>query len=132
LISITGNSLRELEQQLDELKRQASQAPAQSPATNESLRTKIIELKRRATRTTGLVWKLVLAVAARQTPCTLDELAQDLNLPQAASVHSLLAILGRPCSPKRLNLTVIKNLGGNPTRYTMPPDVRAIVIDLGE
>jgi hypothetical protein len=37
----------------------------------------------------------------------------------------LMAILGRPC--KRLNLEVIQNLGGNPTLYVMPPDIREIV-----
>jgi hypothetical protein len=121
--------LQELEEALDSLKRQAANRN-EAPST-DSLREKIVELKRRATKTTGLVWRMVLAVSARQSPCTLEELAEDLNLPQTASVHSLLAILGRPCSRKRLNLTVIQNLGGNPTRYSMPDDVRRIVRDLG-
>ena len=131
MISITGNSLQELEQQLEEFKRQATQPRRDtSPQNDDVLRKKLIELKRRATRTTGLVWRLVKAVAVRENPCTLEELAQDLNLLRAASVHSLLAVLGRPCSPKRLDLTVIQNVGGNPTRYTMPDDVRAIVTEL--
>lgn len=130
MITISGNSLQEVEQQLVELKRQlARQAHDHQPPPDAALRRKTVELKRRATKTTGLVWKLVKAVAARQGPCTLEELAHDLGLPHAASVHSLIAVLGRPC--KRLEITVIVNLGGNPTRYTMPDDVRAIVLSLG-
>ena len=130
MISISGNTLQELEQQLEDLKRHALQPRNQQPP-NAALRTRIIELKRRATRTTGRVWELGKAVAARQDPCTLEELAQDLNLPSTASVHSLLALLGRPCAAKRLNLNVIQNIGGNPTRYTMPAEVKAIVTELG-
>ena len=88
-----------------------------------------MELKRRTTRTTGRVWKLILAVAARQPSCTLEELAGDLKLKETASVHSLMAVLGRPC--KHLNLVVIQLLGGNPTQFAMPADVRAIVTELG-
>ena len=133
MISISGNTLEELEEQLERLKRDATRPrTAAPPVVNGQLRGKIVELKRRATKTTGQVWKLVRAVAARRTPSTLDELAHDLGLPHAGSVHSLLAVLGRPCAPARLNITVIENIGGNPTRYTMPENVRDIVTELGD
>lgn len=139
MISISGNSLQELEEQLAELKRQVAQPQAQpqtqpqaqpvAPVVNAGQRDKLVELKRRTTRTTGMVWRLILAVAARQTPCTLEELKADLDMEKTASVHSLLAVLGRPCA--RLGIIVIQNISGNPTRYTMSADVRAIVTELG-
>jgi hypothetical protein len=137
MIAILGNNLAELEQQLDELKRQALVSPPhetlatqRSSPANVELRAKIAELKRRTTRTTGRVWDMLTAVAARTQPCTLHELAQDLGLPHAGSVHSLIAILGRPCSPKHLNLTVLERIPGHPSTYRMPDEVRTIINEL--
>ena len=84
-ISITGNTLEELEQQLAALRN----APSQTS------RNKIEELKRRTTRTTGNTWRLIKAVAHRGT-CTLAELATDLHM-NTAGVHSIMGALGRPC-----------------------------------
>lgn len=131
MITITGNSLAELEQQLADLRRQATMPQGNTQVALTGMRAKLFELKRRLTRTTGRSWALVKAVAARNAPCTLDELAAELGFADSASVHSLLALIGRPCSPKRLDLKVIENIGGNPTKYRMSDEVRQIVLELG-
>lgn len=105
----------------------APQTPITAEAGGDSLRAKLVALKRRCTRTTGRVWDLVKAVAARPQPCTLEELADDLGAP-AKSVLSWRRILGRCCHPKRLNLKVIGRIGG---KYEMSDEIRRIVIELG-
>jgi hypothetical protein len=105
----------------------ASPADSPTPSNGDPLRTKIAAVKRRCTRTTGKVWDLVKAVAARQQPPNLQELAADLNA-TPASVLSWRRILGRVCHPRRLNIKIIGRAGG---RYTMAEDVRRIVTELG-
>lgn len=141
MVGIFGNTLAELEDQLAALRGQQTMPPPSLPFTpaaqsvgansNGPLAEKLAELRRRTTRTTGKIWDMLKAVAARTQPCTLQDLAQDLGLPQAGSVHSLIAVLGRPCSPKHLNFTVLERIPGNPTRYRMTDEVRAIIRQLG-
>jgi hypothetical protein len=127
MILISGETLDEIEVQVATLRAGHDPGP---PPPNAQLRQKLVELRRRTKKTTGQCWKLVRAVAARPNACTLDELKADLGLDHAGSVHSLLAVLGRPCG--RLNVTVIENIGGSPTKYSMPTDVKALVSELGD
>jgi hypothetical protein len=98
------------------------------PTTGDPLRAKLINLKARCTRTTGKVWELVKAVAARPQPCTRQELMTDLNAP-SKSVLSWRRILGRCCHPRRLNIKVIERTADG--KYQMPNNVRVIVNELG-
>lgn len=111
-------------------------APSSAVATLETaiqplkeLKKELTRLKQRCTKTTGKVWALVLAVAKKSAsaPCTLQELATFMRVPEK-SVLSYRRILGRSCHPKRLNLNVINRYED---KYTMPDNVRKIVLELG-
>ena len=103
-------------------------APTGAAGNGDPLRAKLVSLKIRCTRTTGKVWELVKAVAARGEPCTRQELAADLGAP-AKSVLSWRRILGRCCHPRRLNISVIERTADG--KYQMPDEVRRIVTELG-
>lgn len=100
---------------------------ADAPA-DDALRAKLVDLKGRCTRTTGKVWDLVKAVAARAQPCTRQELAGDLGVSEQV-MRAWRRILGRCCHPRRLNVSVIQRTADG--KYQMPDDVRRIVTELG-
>jgi len=101
---------------------------AVAAAEDDQLRTKLVNLKARCTRTTGKVWELVQAVAARPQPCTRQELAMDLAAPPK-KILAWRRILGRCCHPRRLNISVIQRTHDG--KYEMSDDMRGIITELG-
>lgn len=137
MIAVIGNTVQDLRDQIAQLERQIRGSQPEQTQSNapppSQMRDKLVELKRRTTRadSSGLCWKLLKAVADRPEPSSKEQLAEDLGLEHADSVRALIAILGKPCSPKHLDITVLQKVPGKPTKYSMSEQIRRIVNELG-
>ena len=132
-IILVGESIADLERQIEHLKRAGFGAAPQVPpiplTAQEELERKIGKLKQRLTRTTGKVWDIVVAAAnlPEGQQFSLEDVATAMGEPHNR-VRAWQRILGRTL--KKLDLRVFSHVPGTayPTKFEMPTDIRQAVL----
>ncbi len=136
ILQISGTSIAELEAELNKLKAQFGQVPAQQVLvaqqnTGNQLRTRLQELKAQSARTTGRTWRMVHEIADHLPgQFALDDIRRRLNVP-VAHVKAWHRNVSR--WSKRTGVVVFQHVPGShhPTKFELPNDVRREVLQLG-